>query len=113
MNLLTRSVVEGHVDPQCTGHTDDALTKDNSLKKPKGVIRIRMSKDRQHNGQKQLQKDKQRSTKHTHKTKDRELYSISPHKHSNNVFIKLNYTKLKLNNSMQSYLLFVTLQYKV
>jgi len=36
----------------------------------KGVIRIRKSKkDRQHNGQKK--KDKQRSTKHTHKTKDR------------------------------------------
>jgi hypothetical protein len=34
----------------------------------KGVIRIRISKkDRQHNGQ----KDKQRSTKHTYKTKDR------------------------------------------
>jgi len=36
---------------------------------PKGVIRIRKSRDRQHNGQKQ--KDKQRSTKHTNKTKDR------------------------------------------
>ena len=35
----------------------------------KGVIRIRKSKDRQHNDQKK--KDKQRSTKHTHKTKDR------------------------------------------
>ena len=34
----------------------------------KGVIRIRISKNRQHNGQKK--KDKQRSTKHTHKTKD-------------------------------------------
>ena len=34
------------------------------------IIRIRKSmKDRQHNGQKK--KDKQRSTKHTHKTKDR------------------------------------------
>jgi hypothetical protein len=33
----------------------------------KGVIRISKSKDRQHKGQ----KDKQRSTKHTHKTKDR------------------------------------------
>jgi len=34
----------------------------------KGVIRIRKSKkNRQHNGQ----KNKQRSTKHTHKTKDR------------------------------------------
>ena len=36
----------------------------------KGVIRIRKSKiDRQRNGQKK--KDKQRSTKHTHRTKDR------------------------------------------
>jgi len=34
----------------------------------KGVIRIRKSKSRQYNCQK---KDKQRSTKHTHKTKDR------------------------------------------
>ena len=30
-----------------------------------------MSKNRQHNNQKKVQKDKQRSTKHTHKTKDR------------------------------------------
>ena len=39
----------------------------------KGVIRIRISKkNRQNNGQKKkIQKDKQRSTKHTHKTKDR------------------------------------------
>jgi hypothetical protein len=38
----------------------------------KGVIRIRISrKNRQHNGKKKGQKDKQRSTKHTHKTKDR------------------------------------------
>ena len=35
----------------------------------KGVIRIRKSKNRQHNGQKK--KDKQRYTKHIHKTKDR------------------------------------------
>ena len=35
----------------------------------KGAIRIRISKkNRQHNGQKK--KDKQRSTKHTYKTKD-------------------------------------------
>jgi len=34
----------------------------------KGVIRIRKTKDRQHNGQKK--KDKQRSTKHTHKIKE-------------------------------------------
>ena len=39
----------------------------------KGVIRIRISKkNRQHNDQKEkVQKDKQRSTKHTYKTKDR------------------------------------------
>jgi len=44
----------------------------------KGVITIRKSKHRQHNGQKkkyrqhngQKKKDKQRSTKHTHKTKN-------------------------------------------
>ena len=35
----------------------------------KGVIRIRKTKDRQHNGQKK--KDKQRSTIHTHKIKER------------------------------------------
>ena len=39
----------------------------------KRVIRIRISKkNRKHNGQKEkVQKDKQRSTKHTNKTKDR------------------------------------------
>ena len=39
----------------------------------KGVIKIfKLKKNRQHNGQKEKgQKDKQRSTKHTHKTKDR------------------------------------------
>ena len=39
----------------------------------KGVIRNRISKkNKQHNGQKKkTQKDKQRSTKHTYKTKDR------------------------------------------
>jgi hypothetical protein len=43
-----------------------------SLKITRGVIRIRISKkNRQHNGQKKkVHKDKQRSTKHTHKTKD-------------------------------------------
>jgi hypothetical protein len=35
----------------------------------KWVIRTVKSKDRQHNGQKK--KDKQRYTRHTHKTKDR------------------------------------------
>jgi uncharacterized protein involved in type VI secretion and phage assembly len=48
------------------------IGKSNELKEfedTKGVIRIRISKkDRQHNGQKK--NDKQRSTKHTHKTKD-------------------------------------------
>jgi hypothetical protein len=38
----------------------------------KGAIRICMSKNRHHNGQKEkVQKGKQRSTKHTYKTKDR------------------------------------------
>ena len=37
----------------------------------KGVIRIQKSKNRQHNGRIKVQKDKQRSTKHTHKTNDR------------------------------------------
>ena len=36
----------------------------------KGVIRIRNSKDRQHNDIKKGQKDKQLFTKHTHKFKD-------------------------------------------
>ena len=46
------------------------LKKSFKIPKPKGVIRIRKSKDGQHNG-KTGQKDKQWSTKHTHKTKDR------------------------------------------
>jgi len=38
----------------------------------KGVLIIRKSKkNRQHNVQKKVQNDKQRSTKQTHKTKDR------------------------------------------
>ena len=37
----------------------------------KGVIRNRISKNRQYNGRKKVQKDKQRSTKHTYKSKDR------------------------------------------
>jgi hypothetical protein len=42
------------------------------LEDTKRIIRIRKSKDRQHNGQKEKeQNEKQRSTKHTHKTKDR------------------------------------------
>jgi hypothetical protein len=37
----------------------------------KGVIRISiLKKNRQHNGQKKKYKNKQRSTKHTHKTQD-------------------------------------------
>jgi len=41
------------------------------IKDTKVVIRIRISKkNRQHNGQKKVRKDKQRSTKHTHTTKD-------------------------------------------
>ena len=45
----------------------------NRVEDTKGVIRrIRTSKDRQHNGQKEKgQKDIQQSAKHTHKTKDR------------------------------------------
>jgi hypothetical protein len=46
----------------------------------KGVIRIRISKDRQHNDQKK--KDKQRSTKHTDKTKDRETFFILGYHHA-------------------------------
>ena len=56
-----------------------SIQKMNSIKKKKiknleefedtkGVIRTVKSKDRQHNGQKK--KDKQRYTRHTHKTKD-------------------------------------------
>ena len=52
------------------------------LEDTKWAIRIRILKNRQHNGQKteeqttqwpkeKVQKDEQRSTKHTHKTKDR------------------------------------------
>ena len=38
----------------------------------KGAIRIRISKkNRQHNGGEKVQKDKQRSTKHAYKIKDR------------------------------------------
>jgi hypothetical protein len=43
------------------------------LEDTKEAVRIRIpKKNRQHNGQKKkVQKDKQRSTKHTHKIKDR------------------------------------------
>ena len=107
-----------HVIIPCTklfGRVSQILDSDykKNLKMPKGVIRIRISKNRQHNGQKteeqttqwpkdrrtdntvakrqknrqhsgqkteeqttqwpkeKAQKDKQRSTKHTYKTKDR------------------------------------------
>jgi hypothetical protein len=51
--------------------TDYAYTNhEEEFEDTKGVIRIRkLKQDRQHNGQKK--KVKQRSTKHTHKTKDR------------------------------------------
>jgi hypothetical protein len=54
----------------------------------KGVIRIRISKkNEQHNGQKKkVQKDKQRSTKHTYKIKDR----VTNVRKSNNKFYRLN-----------------------
>jgi hypothetical protein len=41
-----------------------------NLKIPKGLIRNHISKKKQHNGKK-VQRDKQRSTKHTYKAKDR------------------------------------------
>ena len=42
----------------------------------KRVIRISiLKKDGQHNGQKKLQKEKQWSTKHTQKTKDRATWT--------------------------------------
>ena len=44
------------------------------LEGTKGVIRIRTSKDRQQNGRKK--KDKQRSTKHRHKTKESEEHLL-------------------------------------
>jgi hypothetical protein len=59
--------------------TDNTMAKRKSTKgqeefeDTRGVIRTHVSKkNRQHNGQKKKkQKDKQRSTKHIHKTKDR------------------------------------------
>ena len=50
-----------------------AYLKQEEFEDTKGVIRIRKSKKKkQHNGQKKkVQKDKQLSTKHTYKTKDR------------------------------------------
>jgi hypothetical protein len=53
-----------------SGATTEVCILSKEIEDTKGVIRIRISKkNRQHNGQKK--KDKQRSTKHTHKTKDR------------------------------------------
>ena len=55
-----------------TGGNQRETFDEEELEDIKGVIRIRTSKkNRQHNGQKKVQKDKQRSTKHTHKTKYR------------------------------------------
>ena len=49
------------------------IINDEDFEDTKGTIRIRISKkNRQHNGQiEKVQKDKQRSTQHTYKTKDR------------------------------------------
>ena len=45
----------------------------------KEVIKIRKSKDRQHNGQNEKgQKDKQRSTKYTHTNEDRVKRRVNP-----------------------------------
>jgi hypothetical protein len=51
------------------GQNENALLVQAEFEDTTGVLRIRKSKTRKHNGQKK--KYKQRSTKHTHKTKDR------------------------------------------
>jgi hypothetical protein len=57
------------------GNLYQQLMNNNSLKLQREVIRIRKSmKNRQHNGK--GQKDKQRSTKHTYKTRD--LVTLTP-----------------------------------
>ena len=58
--------MEGHVH-------DIRLTVKQSLKKENGAIKYRYIEEEQtiHWHQEKVQKDKQRSTKHTHKTKDR------------------------------------------
>jgi hypothetical protein len=58
------------------------ITYKKSLKMSRGVIRIcKSKKNRQHNGQKKkTQLDKQRSTKHTYKTKDRNDNYVEPEK---------------------------------
>ena len=66
-------------DADCTGSCESNYHRSRTTTAPirrvwryKNVIRIRKSKNRQHNDQqKTWQKDKQRSTKHTHTTKDR------------------------------------------
>jgi hypothetical protein len=54
-------------------HIEKCIHVQEEFEYTKGVIRINISKkNRQRNGQKKkVQKDKQRSTKHTHKNKDR------------------------------------------
>jgi hypothetical protein len=48
---------------------DYKINQQEEFEDTKGAIRIHILKNRQHNDQKK--KDKQRSTKHTYKTKDR------------------------------------------
>ena len=64
-------------------------------KDTKGVIRICISnKNRQHNGKKEkVQKDEQRSTKYTHKTKDR--VKRTPLKTGGKLLSKTNYLALQ------------------
>jgi hypothetical protein len=62
--LINTSIIVGKGSLNSDDHKDFDNTK--------GVIGIRKSKkDRQRNGPKKGQQDKQRSTKHTHKAKDR------------------------------------------
>jgi hypothetical protein len=51
------------------GQNENVILVQGEFEDTTGVLRIRKSKTRKHNGQKK--KYKQRSTKHTHKTKDR------------------------------------------
>jgi len=63
-NLNLKSLIQSLV-----GIVNSLIHPKKEFKDTKGVIRIRKSmKDRHHNGQNK--KDQQRSTKHTHKTKD-------------------------------------------
>ena len=62
--------IEGFYKNDIPRYNDPTWRTDNTMDKDtKAVMRIRKSKDRQYNGQKK--RDEQRSTKHTHKTKDR------------------------------------------